>query len=90
MVVTFNNFLRFSQKCTYHTSLFPAEVSVPFEASTLLPEFSIAICIKELPVPTAEILEAFPNLPTIRRSTAPYAACRINAPSTGIANRSKD
>lgn len=47
MVVTFNNFLRFSQKCTYHTSLFPAEVSVPFEASTLLPEFSIAICIKE-------------------------------------------
>ena len=50
----------------------------------------VAICIKELPVPTAEILEAFPNFPTISKSTAPYAACRINAPSTGIANRSKD
>ena len=35
-------------------------------------------------------LMKFPNFPTISKSTAPYAACRINAPSTGMANRSKD
>lgn len=47
MVVTFNNFLRFSQKYTYHTSLFLLKCLFRAEASTLLPEFSIAICIKE-------------------------------------------
>ena len=37
-----------------------------------------------LPVETAESPDVEPNLPTTRRSTAPYAACRINAPRTGI------
>ena len=35
----------------------------------------VAICIKELPVPTAEILEAFPNFPTI--SEVPFKPSRV-------------
>lgn len=32
---------------------------------------SVTICMKELPVPTAEMLAASPNQPTTSRSTAP-------------------
>ena len=37
-----------------------------------------------LPVDTAERPSVVPNLPTTSKSTAPYAACNINAPSIGI------
>ena len=36
-----------------------------------------------LPVDTAERPEVVPNLPTTSKSTAPYAACKINAPRMG-------
>ena len=39
-----------------------------------------------LPVVTPDIPSVVPNLPTIIRSTAPYIACKINAPSTGSMN----
>ena len=32
---------------------------------------SVIICMKVLPVPTAEMLDAVPNWPTTKRSTAP-------------------
>ena len=39
-----------------------------------------------LPVETADNPEVVPNRPTTSRSTAPYAACSISAPSIGIIN----
>ena len=44
--------------------------------------------IKLLPVDTADIPADEPKRPTTRRSTAPYIACKINAPRTGNINLS--
>ena len=46
-------------------------------------------CISWLPVDTAEISAAVPNIPTTCRSTAPYMVWSSSASSTGIANFSR-
>jgi len=54
----------------------------------LLTRFVSVIIIYD-PVETAETSTDDANFPTIRRSTAPYIACRNNANKTGSANRIK-
>ena len=49
----------------------------------------VTVCMIWLPVETAEMSAAVPNLPTTCRSTAPYMACSSKASSTGRANFSR-
>ena len=49
----------------------------------------VTVCMIWLPVETAEMSAAVPNLPTTCRSTAPYMACSSRASSTGRANFSR-
>ena len=48
----------------------------------------VIICVTWVPVDTAAMLCAPQNIPTARRSTAPYSACSKFASRNGTVNRS--
>ena len=60
-----------------------SKIVVPMAKLTTRPVIVIIICE---PVETAETSSDWANLPTIRRSTAPYMACSSMAANTGSMN----
>ncbi len=61
----------------------PISTVTPMESPAIVKMIRFTIL---LPVETPEIPAVVPNQPTTRTSTAPYIACKIRAPSTGIIN----